>query len=269
MQMKKYSQIINIRTFQVLLICLLTSFFMLRYDIRYDFDLSIIGIAIVFPLVFSIRAAFRRREKAMEYLSRFKASLLIVLYCFLRAKKLDQAKKEMMRNEILRVSDDLIKHLTSQGTTAAELREKLQRIFQFVQDNNEEISSSEAFKIFRFLKDVHTSLENVVAVKGHRTPISLRAYCQIFIYAFPVIYTPSLLDRLDGHAPMWVVYTVSAVLGFILISLFNVQDQIEHPFDQHGLDDIRVDEFRLDFPTLAISVNSEKTPDSVQEGIGH
>ena len=236
--MKKYLQIINIRTFQVLLICLATSFLMLRFDIRYDFDLSIIGIAIVFPIVFSIRAAFRRREK-----------LAVQLFWPLRqrCKKLEDVKKEALKNDILVISDSLIKCLVQPIAQPAEVKSRLQQLFQFVKDNKDQVSSSEAFKIFRFLKDVHTSMENVLAVKTHRTPISLRAYCKIFIYFFPLIYTPALLDRLDGHSPVWVVYTMSTVLGFILISLYNVQDQIEQPFDQHGLDDIRLDQFKLDF----------------------
>ena len=44
----------------------------------------------------------------------------------------------------------------------------------------------------------------------------------------------------------WVVYTLSVVTGFILISLFNVQDQMENPFDERGLDDIRVKDFNLE-----------------------
>ena len=35
------------------------------------------------------------------------------------------------------------------------------------------------------------------------------------------------------------------ITGFILISLFNVQDEMEHPFDQQGLDDIRLSEFKF------------------------
>ena len=31
--------------------------------------------------------------------------------------------------------------------------------------------------------------------------------------------------------------------GFILISLYNVQNALENPFDQIGLDDIRLEEF--------------------------
>ena len=38
-------------------------------------DLTLLSIAIIFPLVFSIRGSFRRREKALEHLSEFKSTL--------------------------------------------------------------------------------------------------------------------------------------------------------------------------------------------------
>ena len=243
--MKKYLQIINIRTFQVLLICLTISFFVLQYKIKYNYDLTVISIAIIFPLVFTIRAAFRRREKALEHLSRFKASLLIVNYCFQRIKKLDDQKKEIIKNTLSQISDSLLVKLTKHSSDQTELRIHLQTAFQFIQDHKEEISTSEAMKIFRFMKDVHTTVENLIAIDTHRTPISLRAYCQIFIYIFPVIYTPALLHRLEHNSPDWVVYTLSMITGFILISLFNVQDEMEHPFDQKGLDDIKLSEFKF------------------------
>lgn len=243
--MKKYLQIINIRTFQVLFICFLTSFLVIYFNVKYNFDLTIISIAIIFPLVFTIRAAFRRREKALEHLSRFKASILIVHYCFQRIKKLEEAQKTFIKNALVQVSDTLVKYLSKHNNEQTDLRNHLAAVFQFLQDHKEEIGTSEAFKIFRFLKDVHSSIENTVAIYTHRTPISLRAYCQVFIYFFPVIYTPALMDRLDSGSPDWVVYSLSMVTGFILISLFNVQDEMEHPFDQQGLDDIRLTEFKF------------------------
>lgn len=243
--MKKYSTIINIRTFQVLLICFAASFLAIRYNFQYNFDLTVISIAIIFPLVFTIRAAFRRREKAMEHLSKFKASLLTVHNCFLRSKKLDDPNKWAIKNAIIELSDSLHDYLSKKHPDQETLRAKEQAIFQFVQSHPEEISTSEAYKIFKIMKDVHSSIENTIAIESHRTPISLRAYCQIFIYLFPVIYTPSLLHRLDHHSSDWVVYSLSMITGFILISLFNVQDQMEHPFDQQGLDDIRLAEFRF------------------------
>ena len=243
--MKKYLQIINIRTFQVLLICLAISFLVIQYKVKYNYDLTVLSIAIIFPLVFTIRAAFRRREKALEHLSRFKASMLIVHYCFQRSKKLTEEKKWVIRNMLVQISDSLVTKLSRHNNDQTELRANLAAAFQFIQDHKEEISTSEAMKIFRFMKDVHTTIENLIAIDTHRTPISLRAYCQVFIYFFPVIYTPALLHRLEHNSPDWVVYTLSMITGFILISLFNVQDEMEHPFDQQGLDDIRLSEFKF------------------------
>lgn len=243
--MKKYLQIINIRTLLVLLISGAASFFVIRFDIKYNFDLTLISIAIIFPLVFTIRAAFRRREKALEHLSRFKASILIVHYCFQRLKKLDDAQKEYVKNALVQISDTLIVHLAKHDHDQTDLNNHLNSIFQFIQDHKEEVGTSEAMKIFRFLKDVHTTIENSIAIDTHRTPISLRAYCQVFIYFFPLIYTPALLHRLEHNSPDWVVYALSMITGFILISLFNVQDQMENPYDQLGLDDIRLAEFRF------------------------
>jgi hypothetical protein len=36
------------------------------------------------------------------------------------------------------------------------------------------------------------------------------------------------------------------VSQFILISLYNIQNQLEYPFDDEGMDDIKLDNFRID-----------------------
>lgn len=244
--MTRYLQIINIRTFTVLIICLATSFSVIRYDIKYNFDLTIISIAIIFPLVFTIRAAFRRREKALDYLSRFKSSLLIVSRCFERCKKLPDDKQADIQAVIKTTSDSLLGYFAAGGKDQTLLRTNLRKISEFLMTHREEIGSGEAFKILRFMKDVHGSVEGTIAIHTHHTPVSLRAYCQIFIYIFPFIYSPALLHRLEDGTPDWVVYGLSCVTGFILVSLFNVQDQMENPFDAHGLDDIKVNNFGLE-----------------------
>ena len=243
--MTRYLQIINIRTFTVLIICLITSFSVIHYGIKYNFDLTIISIAIIFPLVFTIRAAFRRREKALDYLGRFKSGLLIVSRCFERCKKLPTEKQSEIQAILQEVSDSLINYFQSGKNDQTALRANLARVSDFLMTHREEIGSGEAFKILRFMKDVHNGVEGTIAIHTHHTPISLRAYCQIFIYVFPFIYAPALLHRLEEGTPDWVVYVLSCVTGFILISLFNVQDQMENPFDEHGLDDIKVKNFGL------------------------
>lgn len=244
--MTRYLQIINIRTFTVLIICLATSFSVIRYQIKYNFDLTIISIAIIFPLVFTIRAAFRRREKALDYLSRFKSALLIVTRCFERCKKLPPEQLTHIQGVLRATSASLISFFTQGKHDQAPLRNNLKQISDFLMTHKEEIGSGEAFKILRFMKDVHMSVEGTIAIYTHHTPVSLRAYCQIFIYVFPFIYSPALLHRLEDDTPGWVVYGLSCVTGFILISLFNVQDQMENPFDAKGLDDIKVQNFDIE-----------------------
>ena len=83
------------------------------------------------------------------------------------------------------------------------------------------------------------------AIHIHRTPISLKAYCKIFIYIFPLIYTPTIINKIGFDGPEWITYFVVIVSEFILISLYNIQDQMEYPFDNDGLDDIKLDNFKI------------------------
>lgn len=80
-------------------------------------------------------------------------------------------------------------------------------------------------------------MESTVGLKLHGTPISLRAYCMVFIYVFPFICIPTLINDLNASAPV-LVYTLAMIHGFILISLYNVQDAME---DQVGLDVIKLE----------------------------
>ena len=47
-------------------IAILTVFLSYWFEFSYDVDITLLSIAIVFPLVFTIRGSFRRREKALE-----------------------------------------------------------------------------------------------------------------------------------------------------------------------------------------------------------
>jgi len=73
--MRKYLEIVNHRTFILLALCVLSVYACLRLDYAYDVDWIFLSIAVLFPLVFSIREAFRRRQLAIRYLSTLKASI--------------------------------------------------------------------------------------------------------------------------------------------------------------------------------------------------
>lgn len=246
--MNKYVSILNGRTLIALGISLIVSFITVSQQFQYNYDLALISIAIIFPLVFTIRSAFRRREKALEYLSSFRAGLITVDNCFQENKKLEQDKKQEIQLVIKTIPSLMVDYLGPKTCTEEKLNNEVGKVFHFIKQNNEQIGSGTAIKIFRFMKDVHESIANIVAVNNHRTPISIRAYCLIFIYIYPIIYTPALFNKLhDGISlnESWIVYILSGISTFILISLYNVQDQMENPFDQKGLDDIRLNDFKL------------------------
>lgn len=243
--MNKYFSVINARTFYVLLISIGCCFLSINFDLRYEYDTTLISIAIVFPLVFTIRAAFSRREKSLEHLSRLKAGLMAVYYCFQNTGKLKDGQKEEIAEVLKGVPKSINAYLMKNGDEA-QVKLQIKRVFDFIQLHSDSISGGLSVKIFRFMKDVHQGTESVMAIDRHRTPISLRAYCLLFIYIFPIIYTPSFLYNIDSGTPQIILYLILVFKGFILISLYNVQDHMEHPFDQNGLDDIRLKDFELD-----------------------
>ena len=73
--MSRYLSIINYRTLITLALSLLVPVVAYQFRVVYNIDLTLMSIAIIFPLVFTIRGAFRRREKALEHLSLFRAAL--------------------------------------------------------------------------------------------------------------------------------------------------------------------------------------------------
>jgi len=199
----------------------------------------------IFPLVFTIRGSFRRREKALEHLSQFRSALKTVHYFILSSKDLPEESKIELLDVILEINEKVMGHLKSDTYTAKDLDEVIHKVYMFTSEKGAFIPKGVRDKVFRFMNDLHESIENLHAIHTHRTPISLKAYCKIFIYIFPLIYTPTIINNIGEETPQWITYFVVLVTEFILISLYNIQDQLEYPFDDHGLDDIKLDNFKF------------------------
>jgi len=199
----------------------------------------------IFPLVFTIRGSFRRREKALEHLSEFRSSMITLNYSF-NTSSMPDGQKQEINAILLDISNTLMAHLKSNTTKTADIDGSVQKVYDFLQEHKDFISSKLRDKTFRYLKDVHESVENVHAINIHRTPISLKAYCLIFIYIFPLIYTPAVINRIGEDKNHAITYFIVILSQFILIALYNIQNQLEYPFDDNGLDDIQLENFKID-----------------------
>ena len=243
--MNRYIAIVNYRTLIAVLISILTPVIAFNYNINYSIDLTLISIAIVFPLVFSIRTSFRRREKALEHLSQFRGAIKTVDYLFASANGLTEEKKNEISDVLVEISDKVISHLGGSDYDTTNLDEVINKVQQFIIENRETLPKGLKEKIIRFMNDLHEAVDNLHAIHTHRTPISLKAYCLIFIYIFPIIYTPTIIAKIGVDTTIWFTYFVVILSEFILISLYNIQDHMEYPFDQDGLDDIDLNIFKI------------------------
>jgi len=243
--MKQYVAIINYRTLVAISISILTPMIAYKYNINYNIDLTLISIAIVFPLVFTIRSSFRRREKALEHLSQFRGSMKTVYYFFSSSKTLGEEKQKEISGVLEEISEKLMNHLRNGDHNTEDLDRILNKVYLFLMHNQAVLSKSIKDKVIRFMHDMHEAIENLLAIHTHRTPISLKAYCLIFIYIFPLIYTPTIINKVGSDTTIWVTYFIVILSQFILISLYNIQDHMEYPFDDEGLDDINLENFKI------------------------
>ena len=244
--MSRYLIIINHRTLLTLILSILMPLLAYHFEVIANIDLTLLSIAIIFPLVFTIRGAFRRREKALEHLSRFRASLKTVINILNSSIKVPQEEKEQASEILHAVNENLFNHLKTKEENFISFDRKVEEFYTFIETKSAIIGNGTREKSLRFFKDTIESADNLIAIHSHRTPVSLKAYCLIFIYIFPIIYTPTIINKIGYDNPSWLTFFIVILSEFILISLYNIQDQMEYPFDDEGLDDIKFNIFRVD-----------------------
>lgn len=223
----------------------MVTFLSFRFNISFNVDLTLLSIAIIFPLVFTIRGSFRRREKALEHLSEFYSTLKTVKYFLMSDVNMTIENRVIAEQILIDINDKTLEHLSKKDYDLKGLDEITHKVYEFVSEKNNLIPGKIKDRVFKFMKNMHESIENLHAIHSHRTPISLKAYCEVFIYIFPFIYAPIIIFNLGNTSPFWVAYFVVILTQFILISLYNIQNQLEYPFDNIGMDDINLDNFRI------------------------
>jgi predicted membrane chloride channel (bestrophin family) len=92
----------------------------------------------------------------------------------------------------------------------------------------------------QYVSKMIIAFDNMKVIHNYRTPITLRAYSKVFIYVFPIVYGPYFASTHLDYS-MHLEYVMPVLYSFILVSLDNIQDHLENPFDEVGEDDIKID----------------------------
>jgi hypothetical protein len=240
--------IINYKTVVITTLSVVSTYVCYRLGLTANFPEMLVGVAIVFPVVFSIGSAYTRRETALQRFSDFKGHA-VAFYFAARDWTTDTdhtlpARIKSLVNDMIRIMRQMFA-----STDRKEWQENERKIYanfsslsSMVKEMREYgLNASEASRVNQYISKMIIAFDNLQVIHTYRTPVTLRAYSKVFIYVFPIIYGPYFASTFD-HFSANLEYVMPVLYSFILVSLDNIQDHLEHPFDEVGEDDIRIDE---------------------------
>ena len=220
------------------------------YQINLAIDFTIISIAIVFPLVFSITSAYQRRQESITTFAEFRNKIIDISNLFFAVNGVQKEDYEKLYNELLAAQSLLVEYIKSPNENGKFdfLRKKRKTILILIDSYKHLFNEREKDSLIRVKNELFLSAEKLRGTKIHETPISLRKYCLIFIYLSPLLYDSQLVlsqPALGFNIETVISLLFSLLVSFVLMALYNVQEYIENPFDQNGLDDLKIDEMEV------------------------
>ena len=255
MNSNAFLSVFNYRLLFILVETVIVFFLYREYQITIDFDISIVSIAIVFPLVFSITSAYQRRQEAIGLFLDFRNKIIDLTNIFFAVDKIEKKDYDLLFNKLFGIQASLINYLTKEDSKDIfeQIRQERKDVLRIIDDRKKLFNEREKDSLIRVKNELFLSAEKIRGIKIHGTPISLKKYCLIFIYFSPLLFnTQSILNKtpfdLNIESSLTLLFTL--VMSVDLMALYNVQDYIENPVDQKGLDDIKIE---------AIMVNEDES----------
>ncbi len=239
--------IINYKTFLITALSVISAYVCFTLGLTAKFPDMLVGVAIVFPVVFSIGSAYARRETALQRLADFRGHAVAVFFATrdwttnkendlpARTRKIVQQMMVKMR-EMFKLSD---------RAKWIEEEKKLYVLFSTLSGitmemRNYGVQSGEISRVSQYVSKMIIAFDNMKIIHNYRTPKTLRAYSKVFIYTFPIIYGPYFASTFKEFSSQ-LEYVMPVLYSFILVSLDNIQDHLENPFDDIGEDDVHID----------------------------
>lgn len=214
-----------------------------------DFPLTIIGIAVVFPIVFSIGGAYTRRESALVQYGIMKSmgrAIFLASRDWLRDD--DQNRTDNMdnfKNQIFNIFSLCMRlfqnshtaHFTDEEKAIYKEFSNLSKSIEDLRDRG--LSGSEVSRVNAYLSRFLTAFETIKHIYQYRTPRTLRLYSKFFIYIILIVLGP-YFALIAEDQDLWLGFITPVLFAMVFTGLDNIQEHLENPFDQIGEDDIRI-----------------------------
>jgi predicted membrane chloride channel (bestrophin family) len=244
--LKDFLQIIDQHTLLITFLALVSTALCRYFNFRVDIPTELIGIAVIFPLVFSINGAFKQREDVTSAFATLRVNIIALYYAH-RDWPRETSHRESGRKlaEALLQAVALYFRSPVDSSEAKTHFQEVYRLFSGFSESHERlrqagVPANEIATANQFLSRIMESFERMNNVAYYRPPVSLRAHSRMFLNLFPIIFGPYFANLAYPQYP-WVGFAVAALYAVVLVSLDNVQDQLENPFDSVGTDDLKLD----------------------------
>jgi len=245
-QLKQILIIVNPKTIVVTLLAVLSTYLCLRYEIIAEFPMTLIATAVVFPIVFSIGGAYKRRENALTKYSSLKAhgrALYFASRDWLEDSDEDvQGKVKALLGQLLIACRTLLAEPISEMSANEErVYRAFSKLSAFIREDlrGKGLSAGEVSRCNQFLSKMLIAFEDVKHIYQYRTPRTLRAFSSLFVISLPIAYGPYFAAIAQDYS-RGLAYVTPVLFTIILVSLDNIQEHLENPFDQIGEDDIEI-----------------------------
>ena len=243
--LKRTLSIISWRTFVTMALALISTYACIRLDIRAEFPLTLVATAVIFPIVFSIGGAYKRREVALDHYASLKSHGKSIFYAARDWPENCAPKSlELIRDEITEILKACRTLFTSKKSEIPEheraVYDGFSNLSRLIRTELREkgLASGEVSRCNQYLSKMLGSFEKIKHVFQYRTPRTLRAFSDTFITLLPILYGPYFAAIAGDYTAPQLAYIVPALFAFILTSLDNIQIHLENPFDQIGEDDV-------------------------------
>ncbi len=245
-RLKTLTLIINAKALVIAALAVLSTYICLQLGLTGDFPLTLIATAVVFPIVFSINSAYKRREAVLDDYGQIKAHGRAIYFAtrdWLETP--DEARCNRCRillRELLEATRDLYASPREEmSAREACVYRRFSEMSRFLRHDLREagLASGEVSRCNQYLSKMLVAFEQSKHIYQYRTPRTLRAFSDTFITVLPPLYGPYFAYlAAEFSAPL--TYLMPVLFALVLAALDNIQEHLENPFDQIGQDDVMI-----------------------------
>ena len=238
--------ILNFKTLVIAILAVASTYLCKKFNLVADFPLTLIATAVVFPIVFSISGAYKRRENALDEYGSIKAHGRAIYFAArdwlegASPETLDKAKT--LLGDLLRACRTLFADpLDAMPENERRVYNQFSRLSGFIKNDlrGAGLASGEVSRCNQYLSKMVAAFESIKHIYQYRTPRTLRSFSDVFITVLPPLYGPYFVHISQDYS-YGLGYIMPILFTVILVSLDNIQEHLENPFDQVGEDDVAI-----------------------------